>query len=73
LGPFASLPSAVAEGVPLAGCSQQSNANIRPFAIALHCYFPSLDNLQLRFEFLRHSIVPDPHINVKIALAELPS
>jgi uncharacterized membrane protein YtjA (UPF0391 family) len=48
---LASLLSAVADGVSLLGCSPQCNANIRPFAIALHCYSPSLDNLQLGFEF----------------------
>jgi hypothetical protein len=70
---LASLLSAVADGVSLFGSAQQSNANIRPFAIALHCYSPSLDNLQLGFEFTPTQCRSDPHINVKIALAELPS
>jgi hypothetical protein len=69
-GPFASLLSA---GVSLFGCSQQSNANIRPFAIAVHCYFPSLDNLQLRFEFTLTQCRSRSTHKCENCFAELPS
>jgi hypothetical protein len=65
---LASLLSAVADGVSLFGY-----ANIRPFAIALHFALRLWTTYSWVLNSHRHSVVPDPHVNVKIALAELPS
>jgi hypothetical protein len=70
---LASLLSAIADGVSLLGCAPQCNANIRPFAIALHFALRLWTTYSWVLNSHRHSVVPDPHVNVKIALAELPS